>query len=119
MTALPAAADAERKRVAPAPWRGHPQNRLIRSGLGARSAAARTARTRVGPGRPAADPPAATAAPAVPSRGTETGEARYVMFTVLLGSWIVAVTAAGVLIPPVPLLVFLLFRVAARRRTPA
>jgi hypothetical protein len=48
-----------------------------------------------------------------------TGEAGHVVFTVLLGSWIVAVTASGVLIPPVPLLVFLLFRVSARRRRPS
>ncbi|MBC6462532.1 hypothetical protein [Actinomadura sp. HBU206391] len=51
----------------------------------------------------------------------DTGVARYVIFAVLLGSWIVAVAAAGVIIPPVPLLIFLLFRLfrlTERRRHP-
>ncbi|MBC6464963.1 hypothetical protein [Actinomadura alba] len=52
----------------------------------------------------------------VPRPRSEAGEAGRVVFIVLLGSWIVAVTASGVLIPPVPLLVFLLFQVSARRR---
>ena len=49
-----------------------------------------------------------------PAPGPGTGGSGRVVLIVLVGSWIVAVSAAGVLIPPVPLVIFLLSRMARR-----
>jgi glutamine synthetase len=54
--------------------------------------------------------------PVAPERCPEADEAPYIVFVVLVGAWIAAVTALGVFIPPLPLLLFLLYRVTKARR---
>lgn len=112
------ASDTDRERVVETLRRGHVEGRLTLAELEERSGTAYAART-VDELAPLTadlpDPPAPRARRSAPIQAGPPA----VVFAALLGAWIVAVAVFGVFIPPVPLLLFVAFRVlVARRRSP-
>jgi uncharacterized protein DUF1707 len=124
------ASDADRERVVEILRRGHVDGRLTLAELEERSATAYAARTwddlvpltadlpehpGERPERPV--PPVRPMRPAWGARGArERGGPPYVVAAVLLGTWIAAMAAFGVFIPPLPLLFLLVLRVLMRGR---
>lgn len=115
------ASDADRERVVEILRRGHVDGRLTLAELEERSATAYAARTwdelapltadlPAPPREHAARPVRVAGALGVPEGAT------YVVAAALLGAWVVAVTVFGVFIPPLPLLLFIVFRMTMVRR---
>lgn len=112
------ASDADRECVVEILRRGHVDGRLTLAELEERSATAYAARTWDELAPLTADlpaPPRERAArgggPLAVPEGTT-----YVVVAALLGAWVVAVTVFGVFIPPLPLLLFIVFRMTMARR---
>ena len=109
------ASDTDRERVVETLRRGHVEGRLTLAELEERSGTAYAARTVDELAPLTADLPAPRATRSAPTHAGPPA----VVFAALLGAWIVAVAVFGVFIPPVPLLLFVAFRVlVARRRSP-
>ena len=109
------ASDADRERVVEILRIGHVDGRLTLAELEERSATAYAARTREELAPLTADlpaPPPERAARAARVAGGVTP----VVVAALAGAWIVMVAVFGVVIPPLPLLLFLVFRMATARR---
>jgi uncharacterized protein DUF1707 len=110
------ASDADRERAVEILRVGHVDGRLTLAELEERSATAYAARTRAELAPLTADLPA----PPPPERAAHAarvpGGATPVVVAALAGAWIVMVAVFGVVIPPLPLLLFIVFRMAVARR---